>query len=92
MLLLEGSRRDGDNFFAMRELELDLDQLFAGNTENQEGNMSTKYDRNNPAARDLDKEAHLGLVGKFGYDFLSQHIVEFSLRYDGHSQFGSGAQ
>lgn len=92
LLLLEGSRRDGDNFFAMRELALDLDQLFAGNTENQEGNMSTNYDRNNPAARDLYKEANLGLVGKFGYDFLSKYIVEFSFRYDGSSRFGSGSQ
>lgn len=92
LLLLEGSRRDGDNFFAMRELALDLDQLFAGNTENQEGNMSTNYDRNNPANRDLYKEANLGLVGKFGYDYLSKYILEFSFRYDGSSRFGTGAQ
>lgn len=92
LLLLEGSRRDGDNFFAQRELALGLDQLFAGNTENQEGNMSTNYDRENPAARDLYKEANLGLVGKFGYDYMSKYLAEFSFRYDGSSKFGTGAQ
>lgn len=92
LLLLEGQRRDGDNFFAKREMALDLDQLFAGNTTNQEGNMSTNYDQNNPANRDLYKESNMGLVGKFGYDYKSKYLAEFSFRYDGSSKFGSGAQ
>ena len=92
LVLLEGSRRDGDNFFAQRELALALDQLFAGNTANQEGNMSTRYERDNAANRDLYQEANLGLVGKFGYDYLSKYIAEFSFRYDGSSKFGTGSQ
>lgn len=92
LLLLEGQRRDGDNFFAKREMALDLDQLFAGNTTNQEGNMSTNYDQNNPANRDLYQESNMGLVGKFGYDYKSKYLAEFSFRYDGSSKFGSGAQ
>ncbi len=85
LLLLEGQRRDGDNFFAKRELALDLDQLFAGNTDNQEGNMST-------GDNDLYQEANMGLVGKFGYDYKSKYLAEFSFRYDGSSMFGTGSQ
>ncbi|WP_235848746.1 TonB-dependent receptor [Parabacteroides timonensis] len=85
LLLLEGQRRDGDNFFAKRELALDLDQLFAGNTDNQEGNMST-------GDSDLYQEANMGLVGKFGYDYKSKYLAEFSFRYDGSSMFGTGSQ
>lgn len=85
LLLLEGQRRDGDNFFAKREMALDLDQLFAGNTTNQEGNMST-------GDNDLYQEANIGLVGRFGYDYKSKYLAEFSFRYDGSSMFGSGSQ
>lgn len=85
LLLLEGQRRDGDNFFAKREMALDLDQLFAGNTTNQEGNMST-------GDNDLYQEANMGLVGRFGYDYKSKYLAEFSFRYDGSSMFGSGSQ
>lgn len=92
LVLLEGSRRNGDNFFAQRELSLALDQLFAGNSANQEANMSTNYDVEDPAKRDLYKEANLGLVGKFGYDYKSKYLAEFSFRYDGSSKFGTGAQ
>lgn len=92
LVLLEGSKRNGDNFFAQRELSLALDQLFAGNSENQEANMSTGYDVDDPAKRDLYKEANLGLVGKFGYDYMSKYLAEFSFRYDGSSKFGTGGQ
>lgn len=85
LLLLEGQRKDGDNFFAQRELSLALDQLFAGNTANQEGNMSTGDD-------DLYQESNMGLVGRFGYDYKSKYLAEFSFRYDGSSKFGTGAQ
>lgn len=85
LLLLEGQRRDGDNFFAKREMALDLDQLFAGNTTNQEGNMST-------GDNDLYQEANMGLIGKFGYDYKSKYLAEFSFRYDGSSMFASGSR
>jgi len=65
-VLLEGQKRNGDNFYAQRELALGLDQLFAGNSKNQEGNMST-------GSGDLYKEANMGLVGRLGYDFKSKY-------------------
>lgn len=85
LLLWEGSKRTGDNFYALRELGLDLDQLFAGNTTNQEGYMNTDDGA-------LYDKANLGLVGKFGYDYKSKYLAEFSFRYDGSSMFMSGGQ
>lgn len=82
LALLEGSKKKGDNFFAKRELSLSLDQLFAGNSTNQEGNMSSK-------AEDLYEKTNLGIVGKIGYDFESKYLAEFSFRNDGSSLFGS---
>lgn len=88
LFLLEGSEKKGDNFFAQRELALDLDQLFAGNSENQQGSMSTTYDPE--GNKDLYETANLGIVGRLAYDYLSKYLVEFSFREDGSSLFGSG--
>jgi len=85
LLLWEGSKRQGDNFYAQRELALNLDQLFAGNSLNQQGNMDT-------SSGALYKEVNLGLVGKLGYDYKSKYLAEFDFRYDGSSMFGSGHQ
>lgn len=85
MLLLEGQKRKGDNFFAKRELSIFLDQLFAGNSTNQEANMQT-------GSGALYEKTNLGLIGKFGYDYVSKYLAEFSFRYDGSSMFGTGSQ
>jgi len=83
LLLGEGQKRRGDNFFAQRELVLGLDQLFAGITENQVGNMSTGLD-------DLYEDANLGLVGRVRYNFDQRYMTEFSFRLDGSSRFAQG--
>lgn len=83
VVILEGSERKGDNFFAQRELALDVDQLFAGNSNNQQANMSVKPE-------DLYEKANMGIIGKVSYDYLSKYLVEFSFREDGSSLFGSG--
>lgn len=83
LILLEGSKRQGDNFYAQRNLSIDLDKLFAGNSENQIGNMDTNKDH-------LYDKANLGLVGRVGYDYQSRYFAEFSFRQDGSSMFGAG--
>jgi TonB-linked SusC/RagA family outer membrane protein len=83
LLLVEGQTKKGDNFYASREVSLDMDQLFAGNSDNQVASMST-------SDGDLYKESNLGLVGRFTYDYLSKYLAEFSFRYDGSSKFASG--
>lgn len=86
---VEGSWRKGDNFFAFREVELDLPYLFAGNTEKQEGSMSTKDDDKN---KDLYEQANLAWIGRLGYDYKSKYMIEGSFRYDGSSLFPSNSR
>ena len=83
LLLFEGSQRNGDNFYASRELSIPIDQLLAGNSSLQQGYMDVG---------NLYKDANLGLVGKFGYNYKSKSLGEFNFRYDGSSKFGSGQQ
>src|SRR5699024_8523974 len=56
LLLLEHSVYNSDNFYASRQLSLPIDQLLAGNSQNQIGNMYSNA---------LFKNASRGLVGRF---------------------------
>ncbi len=78
LLLFEGNSRKGDNFFAMRELALEVDHLFAGNAENQQGFMNLDG---------LFEDAQMALVGRFNYDYKGKYLAEFMFRYDGSSRF-----
>ncbi len=78
LALLEGSHQKGDNFYALRELSLEVDHLFAGNSENQIGYMNMS---------DLTETASMGIVGKFNYDYKGKYLVELMCRYDGSSIF-----
>jgi len=80
LLLYEGQSRKGDNLYAQRELALPLDQLSAGNSNNQLGSMSTN-------AADLYDYANVGYVGRLNYNFKGKYLAEFSFRYDGSSKF-----
>src|SRR5690606_11917882 len=80
--LLEGQRRVGDNFFAQRELALDLDQLFAGITDNQIVSMNT-------GAVDLYERTNMGIVGRATYDFRTKYLAEYGCGEDGTSLFRS---
>lgn len=78
LLLFEQSVRNGDNFYALRELAIPIDQLMAGNATNQVGNMNTDG---------LYKDANQGLIGRVNYAYKSKYFAEFSFRYDGSSKF-----
>lgn len=80
LLLYEEGTQSGDNFFALRELSLPVDQLFAGNEKNQQGGMSSDL-------KDLYDFATRAFVGRFNYDYASRYLLEFSFRYDGSSKF-----
>lgn len=80
LLLYEEGTQSGDNFFALRELSLPVDQLFAGNETNQRAGMSSSLN-------DLYDFATRALVGRFNYDYASKYLLEFSFRYDGSSKF-----
>ena len=83
LLLLENSVRNSDNFNAFRELSLPVDQLLAGNSLNQIGNMD---------ADNLYKDANRGLVGRVNYGYKSKYLVEFSFRNDASSKFSADKQ
>jgi TonB-linked SusC/RagA family outer membrane protein len=87
--LYEESDREGDNFSATRNVELDaVDQLFSGNSSSQT-NGQEKGSRTDPR---LFHYANKGLVGRLAYDYASKYLAEFSFRYDGSSFFGEGQQ
>jgi TonB-linked SusC/RagA family outer membrane protein len=80
LALYEENDRKGDNFWGRRDISLDaLDQLFAGNSTNQQANMSSSMS-------DLYHLAYKALVGRFNYDYASKYLAEFSFRYDGSSK------
>ncbi len=96
LALYEESTSDMDNFYAKRELSMDaVDQLFAGNSVNQEGSMDSNGYRSNTKLQNQNgvwKIANKGVVGRINYDFMSKYIAEFSFRYDGSSKFAPGHQ
>lgn len=74
----EGSRRQGDNFYAQRDVGMDLGYLFAGNAENQIGSMSL-------SESNLFNKTYQSFISRFEYDFKSKYILEATFRYDGSS-------
>ena len=78
LLLYENSDRNSDNFYASRELALPVDQLLAGNSLNQVGNMRPG---------DLYKNANSGLVGRINYNYKTKYLAEVSFRNDVSSKF-----
>ncbi|MDB5153397.1 MAG: TonB-linked outer membrane protein SusC/RagA family [Mucilaginibacter sp.] len=78
LLLYEGNGQSADNFGAYRQLAIPVDQLFAGNTTNQnatqDGNGLYQYATNS-------------LVGRLHYDYKGIYLAEFSFRNDESSKF-----
>jgi len=79
----ESQKREGDNFYAQRELAFSTAYLFAGVDENQLGGMNIK---NN----DLYEEANSAMIGRVNYAFGSRYLFEAQFRYDGSSKFAKG--
>jgi TonB-linked SusC/RagA family outer membrane protein len=84
LLALETQKRDGDNFYARREMALPLDYIMGGRTTNQEGYMYY-------GAGDLYINSNNAFIGKFNYSFSDKYLAEFLFRYDGSSKFAPGS-
>jgi TonB-linked SusC/RagA family outer membrane protein len=82
-LIWEMQKRDGDNFYAQRDLILPMPYLFAGSTVSQIGSMN---------AGALYKTANNALAGRANYTYSDKYLLELLFRYDGSSRFGSGHQ
>lgn len=85
LALYEQSERMGDNFFAQRELAIPIDQLFAGNSLNQQGNMSSNI------ANSFNYK-NAAYVGSVNYDYRNKYFGRFAFRYDGSSKFAETNQ
>jgi TonB-linked SusC/RagA family outer membrane protein len=85
LALYEQSNRKGDNFFAQRELAIPIDQLFAGNSQNQQGSMSSNINN----SYDYENAAYAGYAT---YDYRSKYFAKFAFRYDGSSKFSPSKQ
>jgi len=83
LLLYERSNRNADNFYAQRELALPVDQLLAGNSTNQQGNMTSG---------NLYKFINASYVGRLAYDYAGKYFAEFTFREDGSSRFAVNKQ
>jgi TonB-linked SusC/RagA family outer membrane protein len=66
LVLYEQSYRSADNFYAYRQLSIPVDQLLAGSSTNQVGNM--RNDQNSNFFRRSNK----ALVGRVNYNFQSK--------------------
>lgn len=77
LALVEERARSRDNFFAQRNLSIPLDQIYAGDNNDQQ-----------VASANIDliwKEIRRGYVGRINYGFDNKYLVELSGRYDGSS-------
>jgi TonB-linked SusC/RagA family outer membrane protein len=79
----ETQQREGDNFYAQRDLAFSTDYLFAGVDEGQTGAMSAE-------TVDLYEWAYAALMGRLNYAYADRYMVEMQFRYDGSSKFAAG--
>jgi TonB-linked SusC/RagA family outer membrane protein len=90
LLLYEEQTRSADNFYAQRDLALTgLDELLAGKSENQQGNMNPNTES---SPNNIYKDTRKGLVGRLNYDYKAKYMAEFSFRYDASSRFSKNKQ
>ena len=79
----ETQTRQGDNFYAQRNLAFSVPYLFVGEDTAQQGGM---YSGNS----DLYEEANSALIGRVNYAYGSRYLLEAQFRYDGSSKFAKG--
>lgn len=81
----ESQKRNGDNFYAFRDLAFSNPYLLVGVTDGQVGAM----DGDTGALYDYSNNA---LIGRVNYSFADRYIIEGQFRYDGSSKFAKGHQ
>ncbi|RAW02175.1 SusC/RagA family TonB-linked outer membrane protein [Pseudochryseolinea flava] len=76
----ETQKKQGDNYYAQRDLAFAIDYLLGGVTENQMSGMLSSTD-------DLYTISNTAVFGRLNYTFADRYIGEFQFRYDGSSKF-----
>lgn len=85
MIGWELQKRNGDNFYAYRDLAFSIPYLLAGVDEGQIGGMNT-------GSNDLYEQASEALIGRVNYSYADRYLFEAQFRYDGSSKFAKGHQ
>ncbi|MGS2740964.1 SusC/RagA family TonB-linked outer membrane protein [Sinomicrobium sp. M5D2P17] len=80
-LIYEETYNTWDSFNAYREILINSEYLFAGETENQRGQGGGVGDR-----------ASRSLIGQVDYNYAGKYMFAFKFRYDGSSRFPKGSQ
>ena len=80
LILYEEQKRDGDNFWGQKELTIPIDQLMAGNANNQQTGQGT-------GSSELYDLANQAIIGRVNYDYKSKYLLEFAFRYESSSKF-----
>jgi TonB-linked SusC/RagA family outer membrane protein len=78
-VVLEKIHSEFDNMSAKKEFLIDVDQFFAGVSQNATVNSSISP----------EQEVH-NVIGRLNYDYLSKYLLEFGFNYSGSSKFGKG--
>src|SRR5690606_18400445 len=65
LMAFEERYEKNDNIWAQKQFVIDIDQFFAGQSENTQASSGALYEN-----------ANKNFVGKFNYDYLSKYLVE----------------
>lgn len=80
LLGFESQKRNGDNFYAQRDLAFAMEYLLGGVDENQVSGMSGNIN-------DLYAINYNAFLGRLNYTYSDRYIIEGQFRYDGSSKF-----
>lgn len=81
----ETQSRNGDNFYAYRDLAFSMPYLLVGVDDGQVGGM-------NSGNNDVYHYTNEALIGRVNYSFADRYLFEAQFRYDGSSKFAKGHQ
>jgi TonB-linked SusC/RagA family outer membrane protein len=78
-VVYEERHAKSDNMWASKEFAIDVDQFFAGVSQNAQVSSSNIYEN-----------ANQNMIGRLNYDYSSKYFLEFGFNYGGSSKFPKG--
>lgn len=75
-LVFEERQEQSENLLAQKQFNIDIDQFYAGTSENQQINSSG-----------LSEQANQNAIGRLNYDYRSKYLLEVGFNYGGSSLF-----
>lgn len=75
-LVFEERWEQEENLTAQKQFDIDIDQFYAGTSENQQINSSG-----------ISEQANQNIIGRLNYDYKSKYLLEMGFNYGGSSLF-----